>query len=290
LEPYQPGKVPLVLIHGLFSDPHSWADMTNDLRATPGFCQRFQIWMFRYPTGQGFLRSAATLRAELAAAVEMCDPAGTDPALRQIVLVGHSMGGLIAKLQVAYSHNTIWRRLSKVPLDQIVAEDATRARLAAACFFEPSPHVRRVIFIASPHCGSTRASELMGRLASHLVKESCQDALQHERLMADNPGVFSDAIQARLPTSIDTLRSDSPLLAAMKEMPIDDGVTLHNIIGIRDKFSLHEPSDGVVPVSSAEHPRCASELTITAAHSEVHRTPESAREVVRILRDHLGGD
>jgi pimeloyl-ACP methyl ester carboxylesterase len=287
LEPYQPGKVPLVLIHGLFSDPHSWADMTNDLRATPGFCQRFQIWMFRYPTGQGFLRSAATLRAELAAAVEMCDPAGTDPALRQMVLVGHSMGGLIAKLQVTHSQNTIWRRLSKVPLDQVVADDATRARLAAACFFEPAPHVRRVIFIASPHCGSTHASELMGRLASHLVKESCQDAQQHGRLMADNPGVFSDAIQNRLPTSVDTLRSDSHLLAAMKEMQIRDGVTLHNVIGIRDKFSVHEPSDGVVPLSSAEHPHCASELVITAAHADVHRMPEAAREVVRILMEHL---
>jgi pimeloyl-ACP methyl ester carboxylesterase len=287
LEPYQPGKVPLLLIHGLYSDPHSWADLTNDLRATPGFCQRFQIWLFRYPTGQGFLRSAAALRAELAAAVEMCDPAGTDAALRQMVLVGHSMGGLIAKLQVTHSQNTIWRRIAKVPLEEVVADETTRARLAAACFFVPSPHVRRVIFIATPHCGATKASELMGSLASHLVQESPQDAAEHEQLLANNPGVFADAIQNRLPTSVDVLRSDSPVLAAMREMPIGDCVILHNIIGERGKVSLHGPSDGVVPLSSAEHPHCASELVITAAHAEVHRTPEATREVVRILAEHL---
>jgi pimeloyl-ACP methyl ester carboxylesterase len=287
LEPYQPGKVPLVLIHGLFSDPQSWADLTNDLRATPGFCRHYQIWMYRYPTGQGFLRSAATLRAELAAAVEMCDPAGTDAALRRMVLVGHSMGGLIAKLQVTHSQNRIWRRLSKAPLDEIVADETTRARLSAACFFEPATHVRRVIFIASPHCGPTHTSEVMGSLASHLVKESCEDAELHERLMADNPGVFSSAIQNRLPTSVDVLRADSPLLAAMRELPLGDNVTLHNIIGVRDKPSLHGPSDGVVPLHSAEHPHCASELIVNAPHAEVHRTPEAAREVARILGEHL---
>jgi hypothetical protein len=64
-------------------------------------------------------------------------------------------------------------------------------------------------------------------------------------------------------------------------------VILHNIIGERGKVSLHGPSDGVVPLSSAEHPHCASELIITAAHAEVHRTPEATREVVRILAEHL---
>lgn len=290
LEPYQPGKAPLVLIHGLYSDPHSWADLMNDLRATPGFCRHYQIWMFRYPTGQGFLRSAATLRAELAAAVEMCDPAGSDAALRQMVLVGHSMGGLIAKLQVTHSQNSIWRRLSKAPLDEIVADETTRVRLSAACFFEPAPHVRRVVFIASPHCGSTPTSEMVGSVAAHFVRESPQDIEAHERLMADNPGVFSSAVQDRLPTSVDMIRADSPLLAAMREMPIGDGVTLHNIIGVRNKPSLHGPSDGAVPLQSAEHPHCASELIVDAPHSEVHRTPEAAREVARILAEHLAAD
>lgn len=287
LEPYQPGKAPVILIHGLFSDPHSWADLTNDLRAIPGFCERFQIWLFRYPTGQGFLRSAATLRTELATAVELCDPEGTDPAMRQMVLIGHSMGGLLAKLQVTHSRDAIWRRLSKAPLEEIVADQKTRARLGAACFFEPAPHVRRVVFIATPHCGSTQASGLMGNLASRLVEDSPQDAADHEQLLANNPGVFADTIQKRLPTSVDLLRPDSPVLAAMREMEVSEEVALHNIIGISKQISLSGPSDGVVPVASAEHPNCASELTVTAKHAAIHRTREAAREIARILIEHL---
>src|SRR5204863_7879130 len=57
LDPYQPGKVPVVLIHGLFSSPEDWADAIGHLRAAPGFANRFQIWPFGYPTGQGSLQS-----------------------------------------------------------------------------------------------------------------------------------------------------------------------------------------------------------------------------------------
>jgi hypothetical protein len=79
LEPYQPRKAPIVLIHGLFSDPLSWGDLVNDLRATPGFAERFQIWYFRYPTGQGFLQSAAALRRELRVCLLQLDPERRDP-------------------------------------------------------------------------------------------------------------------------------------------------------------------------------------------------------------------
>ena len=142
LEPYQPGKAPVVLIHGLYSDPQSWADLINDLRAAPRFTQQNQIWVFRYPTGQGFLQSAAALRRELRAAVDTLDPAASDPALRQMTLIGHSMGGLVAKLQVAHSDELVWSRLANRPLEEIVTTPSTRAFLAQTCYFVPSPNVR----------------------------------------------------------------------------------------------------------------------------------------------------
>jgi pimeloyl-ACP methyl ester carboxylesterase len=287
LEPYQKGKPPVVFIHGLFSDPQGWASLVNDLRAIPGFCDRYQIWFFRYPTGQGFLRSAAELREELQAAVHACDPHGTDPALQEMVLVGHSMGGLISKLQVTHSDDTIWRRLANRPLDAINTDEATRTKLALTCFFEPLPSVRRVIFVATPHCGSNDASGLVGDVATLLVRESPKESQTHEQLMEQNPGVFADFVQKRFPTSIDLLKPESPLLAAMQEMRIGKGVQLHTIVGVTPYGSLGGPSDGVVRVTSARHPGVASESTTPAPHAKVHRAPETSREVARILAEHL---
>ncbi|HEX5105431.1 MAG TPA: alpha/beta fold hydrolase [Pirellulaceae bacterium] len=283
LEPYQPGKVPLVLIHGLFSDPLSWADLVNDLRATPGFTDRYQLWVFRYPTGQGFLQSAAALRVELAAAAQELDPGCSDQALHQMVLIGHSMGGLIAKLQVTYSDELIWNRLANRPLEEIITTESTRARLAEICYFDPSPDVARVVFIASPHAGSLRSSELIGRGVSHLVEPSPQQAAMHEQLMRDNPDTFNPQVERRFPTSIDMLAPQSPLLAAMQKMRLREGIKLHNIMGVSCPLSLDGPSDGVVSARSASHPCCQSVLAVGASHVKVHRSIQTGAEILRIL-------
>ena len=170
LEPYRRGKIPVVFVHGLLSEPSTWADPANDLRAVPQVVERFQIWGFRYPTVDPFLDSAAALREQLQQAVAASDPAGTDPALRQMVLVGHSMGGLISKLQVTHSGTTLWNRFANRPPEALVADEAAKARLRRNFFFEPSPFVRRVVFIGTPHGGSSVASQCVGRVASSYVK------------------------------------------------------------------------------------------------------------------------
>jgi len=286
LEPYQACKIPVVIIHGLYSDPQSCADLINDLHSTPGFVQKFQIWAYRYPTGEGILRSAATLRDELNAAVAELDPDGTDPAIRRMVLIGHSMGGLIAKLQVTHAQEQLWARVANRPLEEIVASDKTRAELARLCFFDPSPNVARVIFIATPHCGALPSSELLGKGASHLVEPPADELAMHQQLMADNPGTFDPRIERRFPTSVDMLAPDSPLLEVMHHMPIGAGVQLHNIIGVSHPVSCDGPSDGIVSIYSALHPGCQSLLAVGARHAEVQRSLETSAEVLRILDEH----
>lgn len=109
----------------------------------------------------------------------------------------------------------------------------------------------------------------------------------HRQLMEQNPGVFSRVIQKRMPTSIDLLQPDSPLLSAMREMRVGDGVHLHTILGVAPLPSLHGPTDGVVPAASARHPGALSETTTYAPHAKVHHAPESTWEVARILSEHL---
>jgi hypothetical protein len=286
LGPYEPGKIPLVLIHGLFSDPLSWADLINDLRAQPGFTERFQIWLFRYPTGQGFLQSAAALRSELRAAIDQVDPERRDPALQRVVLVGHSMGGLVAKLQVAYSDEMVWSQVANRPLEEIVTSEAVRSYLAETCYFDPSPSVTRVIFIATPHKGSLPSSSFFGRGASLWVEPAPEQAAMHDQLMRDNPETFNPLIEPRFPTSIDMLTPKSPLLAVMRQMRLRPGLALHTIVGVSHPVSLAGPSDGIVSVSSAEHPGSQSVLAVGAAHAKVHRSLETSVEILKILECH----
>ena len=162
LEPYQSGKIPVVFVHGLLSDPATWINVANELRAVPWIVNRYQIWAYRYPTGEPFLDSAAKFRELLYEAVATCDHAGHDRALQQIVLIGHSMGGLISKLQVTQSQTKLWDAVANRPLDAIRADPQARERLRRLFFFEPQPSVTRVVFVGTPHQGSSWARRIVG--------------------------------------------------------------------------------------------------------------------------------
>jgi hypothetical protein len=285
-EPYQPGKIPLVFVHGLLSDPLTWVHMANEIRARDDLMARYQIWVFRYPTGEPFLRSAASLRRELCAAVAVVDPQHRDPALSQMVLVGHSMGGLISKLQVASSGNTLWNSVANRPLDQIVATPKQREELRQYFFFEPVPYVRQVVFMATPHRGSAWANRLVGRFGATLVRMSEGRQRDHEMLIHNNPDTFIREIRRGIPTSIDMLEPDSVVLRATQRLCISPAVSLHSIIGNGRPEPFEGGSDGVVTVASAQLDGVASQRFIKTDHSGVHNHPEAVCEVVWILREH----
>jgi len=286
LEPYQPGKIPLVFVHGLLSDPQTWIELANELRAHDDLIRDYQIWAFQYPTGEPFLRSAATLRTELQAAVDALDPQCQDPALRQMVLIGHSMGGLIAKLQVTFSDDAIWQSVAKVPLERIVATPTQRERLAELCYFQPSAAVKRVVFIGTPHNGSSQANRLIGRLGASLVRQDARRQADHQELIQRNPNVFAPFVRKRIPPSVDLLEPGNPILASMQRLRIGPEVKLHSIIGNGRPMLLGGPADGVVPVSSARHSGVESERLVPTKHSGIHRHPMTVEEILGILRRH----
>jgi pimeloyl-ACP methyl ester carboxylesterase len=287
LEPYQPGKIPVVFIHGILSNPAAWIDLANDLRAAPGFADRFQIWGFRYATQAPFLEAASRLRRDLYRATATVDPCGTDPALRELVLVGHSMGGLVAELQASASGDRLWNCIANRPLDQIVTTDESRQQLAEMFFFNPQPNVRRVICLAAPHQGSRWATRPIGRLGALLADPEPARVARHEQLMRDNPGVFSEEVARRVPTSVDMLDPDSAILHAIETLPVSPCVKFHTVFGY-GKFNLAgEPSDGVVAMDSAFTPKAVSQVGVHATHTTIQRKLETAAEIMRLLNEHL---
>ena len=286
IEPFQKGKIPVVFVHGLLSDRYTWANLANELRSRPDLVAKYQILGFEYSTGGPFMGSAALLRQQLAQFQMIYNPQGAEPALDHMVLIGHSMGGLVAKLQISESRDCLWRAVAQRPLDQIVAPSEVRQQLSESFFFEPVPSIRRVIYMGAPHRGSPWATRPVGKLGADLVEEPEVQVIDHDQLIALNPGVFSAEVSRRIPTSIDLLRPDSQLLLAMDQLPASPRVQQHSIIGSWVPMVGAGDSDGVVPVNSAIRRGAVTEKIIAAKHEDLHRSDAGVDEVVRILRLH----
>jgi pimeloyl-ACP methyl ester carboxylesterase len=285
-EPFQPGKMPIVLVHGLASSPVTWSHIENDLRAQPAIMARYQIWTFRYDTGDPFLTSAAELRRQLAALRQAYDPFRVDPSESRTVMIGHSLGGLVSKLQVTYSSDQLWLSAAKRPFETIATDADTRARLASSFFFEPSQDIDCVIYIATPHRGSVYARRCIGLISSSLIEEPPDWTGRHAQLVRDNPDAFDEELERGVPNSVDLLEPSSRILEQTTRLPYRQGVVLHAIIG-DDRWTLSEgANDGVVAVSSAHLDGVQSEVVVDASHTEILKQSETSNEVLRILLQH----
>ena len=295
LEPYQPGKIPVVLVHGLLSSPLTWAPVYNDLLADPGLREHFQFWAYFYPTGNPYLTTAADLRHSLTQLQKDLDPDGKDPALGQMVFVGHSMGGLISKLAAVDSGDTFWNEVSDRPLASLKLKPETRAELQQVFYFERQQSIQRIIFIGTPHHGSKLSPTWLGRLADKMVHLPRSLLTDVKDLATENPDLAAHFLGESLPTSVDLLAPSSPALEALARRPKSKGVHYHSIIGVAATTSTwperflgagDEPGDGVVPYSSAHIEDGDSELIVDADHFHVHHHPLAIREVRRILMEH----
>ena len=158
--PYRPGRFPVVFIHGTASSVGRWADMVNELLSDQQIREHFQFWFFSYDTGNPIPYSALLLREALQGAVAKVDPAGRDPALRRMVVIGHSQGGLLAKMLVVDAGSRFWDAFSRKPLDELDMPAQARDLVHRMLFFEHSPFVTRAIFLATPQRGSSRSGVL----------------------------------------------------------------------------------------------------------------------------------
>jgi pimeloyl-ACP methyl ester carboxylesterase len=286
LEPYQPGKIPVLFIHGLASSPLAWFNAVNELSAHRDLYRQYQFWAYRYPTGGAVLESAAALREDLYDVRQQFDPNHQDAALDRMVVVAHSLGGLVTKLQITDSGDILWNHLARAPLDAVRATPEMRASLARWFFFQPVPMIQRVVFAGTPFRGSSWARRTVGRISSTLVRFAGSEEVEYQELMQANRDIFDPYLWRKRPTSIDMLESTSPILAALAEMPVNPQVNMHTIIGTGAIRVLREPSDGVVTMSSAEQPGVVSERLVPARHTGLHDVPETMNELVGILRLH----
>ncbi len=290
LEPYQPGKIPVLMVHGLWSSPITWMEMFNDLRGDPELRDKYQFWFYLYPTGQPFWRTATKLRDSLAELRTTIDAYGQEPALDQMVLVGHSMGGLLSHMQIVNSRDDFWRVVSDNPIQQVKADEKTRQLLNKQFYFQASPAVRRVVTIGTPHRGSTMANNVTRYLGQKLISLPNAMTARFAELRRENPGFFRDTHMLDTATSIDSLAQDSPVLPVLLAAQRPPWVKYHNVVGRLPssdwQVRLFGDGDGVVPYDSAHLADAETEIEVPAEHSSVHRHPQTILQVREILKTH----
>ncbi|HTO54066.1 MAG TPA: hypothetical protein VMR50_11820 [Myxococcota bacterium] len=284
VHPYRRGRIPVVLIHGTASSPGRWADLLNELEIDDRVVSHYQIWLYIYNTGNPVGYSAGVMRETLERAVAEFDPDGSDPAMHQMVLVGHSQGGLLAKLAVVDSGLRFWHQTTPLEPDQLVSDPDTKKVLEEASIFTPEPFVKRVIFVCTPQRGSYLAAWSAAKLTSSFVELPSSLTKQLSDLVSRNPGKI--ALSA-MPTSIDNMRPGSDFITVLASLPIAPGVHAHSIIAREDlEGPLEDASDGVVKYQSAHIDGVESEKIVHSSHS-AQGNPETIEEIRRILLVHL---
>jgi triacylglycerol esterase/lipase EstA (alpha/beta hydrolase family) len=289
LGPHKAGHIPIVFVHGTASSPARWAEITNELMSDPRISSRYEFWFYMYNSGQPIALSAGKLRDALTSAVAAVDPEGRDPALRRMVVIGHSQGGLLTKLTVVDSGTKFWDAISKVPFEEAapkLPEDA-RAEIQHAMFVTPLPFVSRVVFIATPHRGSYLTQFRLSNLARRLITLPANLVHTTQALVTLNSeGIFRQPF--RMPTSLDNMNEKNPFLQTLSTLPIAEGVKANSIIPVKGgEASVPDGNDGVVEYKSAHIEPVESELVVDSPHS-VQGNPHAIEEVRRILYEHVG--
>ena len=286
--PFQPGRIPVVLVHGTASNPAYWAELMNALSVDPEIRSRYQFWFFIYSTGNPIVYSAATLRRALAEVLHEHDPEGVDPALKRMVIVGHSQGGLLTKLMgISTDADEVCTKVLGAPVAELHLEAKQEALLRECLDIRPLPYVERLVFVATPHRGSFLASKWFSHLFASLiavpgeigsVTGQIAGAVPRERLP---PGM-----EDRVPTSLDNMDPGNPVMSYMADVPVDPRIHTHSIIPIGNAKQPAGADDGVVEYESAHLEGVESELLVPSPHS-CQSHPRTMIEVRRILLAHL---
>ena len=279
LQPYDPDRIPVVFVHGLFSTPWTWVKTINGLQADPEIRKHYQFWIFAYPTGNPILYSALRLREELAKADQLY------PNHKPYVVVGHSMGGMLTHDQVVTVTEAMWDKSLGQVAKSIFKENSGNSLIVRATTFRANPRIKRVVFICTPHRGSDIASNGIGKIGISLITLPTRlTAVIMDSLTGADLAQLTGSSK-RLPNSITGLKPTSPALPVINSVPIS--VPYHSIIGDRGKDHCPNCSDGVVAYWSSHLYGAQSELIVPGPHGSCE-LPQTIAELDRILRLHVG--
>lgn len=277
MEPYNPDKTVVLVIHGLMDTPATWVPMLNDLRGDPDIRANYQFWFYSYPSGYPYPYSALILRHELDAIEKKY------PLRKPMVVIGHSMGGCISRTLITDPGTRLWFEAFGKPPEQTDMPEESKRLLKEALIFKPRREIGRVIFLSAPHRGSDLAKNWIGRFGSMLVRTPMK-MLTIGNTIREAATPDPAALQLkRFPNSVDTLAPNNRFVVAINKIPIMPGIPYHSIVGDRGRGDTPNSSDSVVAYWSSHLDGAVSEKIVPSNHSTPLNS-EAIAEVRRILK------
>lgn len=286
-EPFDPNRIPILMIHGLSSSPLVWRKIAANLMGYDTIRKNYQFWYVFYPTGMPIPMSAASLRDDIEALRHRYDPKGTSRASRNMVIVGYSMGGVIAQMLATSSGDRLWNAVAKGPFDEAPLDAEDREQLARFIFWKPIPGLDRVIFIATPHRGTRFADTRLAGLGLRLISLP-QDLVRFQSHVFDALGnvLQGDFTTFQAMNGINSLSPSSPIYTALATAPFAPGVKFDSIIGDRGRGGGWNSTDGIVGYWSSHLPGSQSETIVPTGH-DAQTHPLAFEAIHRILLENL---
>ena len=285
LQPYDPKKIPLLVIHGLGDSQATWAPMIQALRDDATLRENYQIWFFSYPTGYPYPLMAAVLRKQMDAINARY------PDHKPIVVLGHSMGGMIARALITDSGMSLWNAYFTTPPEKTPLSKDVRKTMTDALIFRHRPEIASVTFLSASLRGSYMATSFMGRLGSMLIGTPSDLAEASQEVHnAAKPSSDGEKLK-RSPNSVAGLDPNNRFILTINTLPLAKGVPYHSIMGYRGKGGNRDRTppvmtDGIVPYWSSHLDGARSELIVPSNHWS-NQNPQGIAETQRILLEYL---
>lgn len=286
-EPVDRKRTPVLLLHGLSSSPLVWRNVVTQAMKDPRIRENYQFWYAFYSSGEPITPTTASIRSRIAAIRQANDSKGTAPLSKNMIIVGYSMGGVIARALATDIGNHLWATVTDRPFEDIELKDDDRALIRDWIFWKPDLTIKEVVFLATPHRGTRMADASFAQLGRKFIGLPTTFLQFQKRIftalgsLIENPDLPTRAI-----SGVDSLSPSAPIYKAFATAPFVSSAETHSIIGDRGRGDTPDSSDGVVGYWSSHLDSAVSEIIVPTGH-DVQTDPNSEAEIRRVLLEAL---
>ena len=292
LEPYDPDKRVLVMLHGLASSPATWVNLTNDILNDDKLRDNYQVWQIFYPTNLPILENRYQIQQLINSTYQQTDPNGQNRASQNSVIISHSMGAIIARMML--SDENLIDDLDKLnDKDILSSNEKQQIRNALKTSFgedelkerfelQALPQVDTAVFLSAPFRGTdyadrwfTRALRRIVYLPVGLVKTFTDNlaTIATQGDLAQNPlGALY------LQNGASQLSDKSSFIELTKDITMNGRITYHSIIANNDAditkgLAQTQPNGAKIDLSQAVEEDAKDERASVSVSEDTSELP-----------------